>query len=100
MTESRPPFPPFDAQTATQKVQAAEDAWNTRDPNRVSLAYTVDSVIADSVGSTQLTSTPNVVLNPSRPASVIRTARLLSRRRIQSSSSSRSSRPRPSAPDR
>jgi nuclear transport factor 2 (NTF2) superfamily protein len=44
VTESRPPFPPFDAQTATQKVQAAEDAWNTRDPNRVSLAYTVDSV--------------------------------------------------------
>jgi nuclear transport factor 2 (NTF2) superfamily protein len=44
VTESRPPFPPFDARTATQKVQAAEDAWNTRDPNRVSLAYTVDSV--------------------------------------------------------
>ena len=44
MTESRPPFPPFDAQTAAQKVQSAEDAWNTRDPHRVSLAYTVDSV--------------------------------------------------------
>jgi nuclear transport factor 2 (NTF2) superfamily protein len=44
MTESRPPFPPFDARTAAQKVQAAEDAWNTRDPDRVSLAYTVDSV--------------------------------------------------------
>jgi uncharacterized protein len=44
VTESRPPFPPFDAQTAAQKVQAAEDAWNTRDPHRVSLAYTVDSV--------------------------------------------------------
>jgi len=44
MTESRPPFPPFDAQTAAQKVQAAEDAWNTCDPHRVSLAYTVDSV--------------------------------------------------------
>ena len=44
MTESRPPFPPFDAQTAGQKVQAAEDAWNTRDPHRVSLAYTEDSV--------------------------------------------------------
>jgi nuclear transport factor 2 (NTF2) superfamily protein len=40
----RPPFPPFDAQTAAQKVQAAEDAWNTRDPDRVSLAYTEDSV--------------------------------------------------------
>ncbi|GJN96378.1 hypothetical protein NJB18091_21990 [Mycobacterium marinum] len=43
MTESRPPFPPFTFETATQKVQAAEDAWNTRDPQRVSLAYTVDS---------------------------------------------------------
>jgi nuclear transport factor 2 (NTF2) superfamily protein len=40
----RPPFPPFDEQTAVQKVQAAEDAWNTRDPRRVSLAYTEDSV--------------------------------------------------------
>jgi nuclear transport factor 2 (NTF2) superfamily protein len=44
VTESRPPFPPFDAGTAAQKVQAAEDAWNTRDPHRVSLAYTEDSV--------------------------------------------------------
>jgi uncharacterized protein len=44
MTESRPPFPPFDEDTAVQKVQAAEDAWNTRDPHRVSLAYTADSV--------------------------------------------------------
>jgi nuclear transport factor 2 (NTF2) superfamily protein len=43
VTESRPPFPPFTFDTATQKVQAAEDAWNTRDPERVSLAYTVDS---------------------------------------------------------
>ena len=43
MTESRPPFPPFDRQTAIQKVQAAEDAWNTRDAQRVSLAYTPDS---------------------------------------------------------
>lgn len=41
---SRPPFPPFDATTAAQKVQAAEDAWNTRDPERVVLAYTQDSV--------------------------------------------------------
>jgi nuclear transport factor 2 (NTF2) superfamily protein len=40
----RPPFPPFDEETAAQKVQAAEDAWNTRDPHRVSLAYTEDSV--------------------------------------------------------
>ena len=43
MTESRPPFPPFTPETAQQKVQAAEDAWNTRDPERVSLAYTTDS---------------------------------------------------------
>ena len=42
--EGRPPFPPFDAGTAATKVQAAEDAWNTRDPHRVSLAYTEDSV--------------------------------------------------------
>ncbi|WP_141772626.1 DUF1348 family protein, partial [Mycobacterium malmoense] len=38
MTESRPPFPPFTFETAIQKVQAAEDAWNTRDPQRVSRA--------------------------------------------------------------
>ncbi|WP_270888272.1 nuclear transport factor 2 family protein [Pedococcus sp. 5OH_020] len=44
MTQGRPPFPPFDEATARQKVQAAEDAWNTRDPQRVSLAYTTDSV--------------------------------------------------------
>ena len=43
MTESRPPFPPFTPETARQKVQAAEDAWNTRDPERVSLAYTPGS---------------------------------------------------------
>jgi uncharacterized protein len=44
MTDSRPPFPPFTADTAAQKVQAAEDAWNTTDPERVSLAYSEDSV--------------------------------------------------------
>ena len=44
MSEPRPPFPPFDVDTAIQKVQAAEDAWNSRDPQRVSLAYTEDSV--------------------------------------------------------
>ena len=38
------PVPPFDADTAAAKVQAAEDAWNTRDPNVVSQAYTVDSL--------------------------------------------------------
>lgn len=41
---SRPPLPPFDEESARAKVQAAEDAWNTRDPQRVSLAYTPDSV--------------------------------------------------------
>jgi len=40
----RPPLPPFDAATAAQKVRMAEDAWNTRDPVRVSLAYTPGSV--------------------------------------------------------
>lgn len=39
----RPPLPPFDLQTAVQKVRLAEDAWNSRDPTRVALAYTVDS---------------------------------------------------------
>jgi uncharacterized protein len=39
----RPPFPPFDENTAKQKVRAAEDAWNTRDPDRVVLAYTSDT---------------------------------------------------------
>jgi len=40
----RPPFPPFDVESAAKKVRMAEDAWNTRDPERVSLAYTPDSV--------------------------------------------------------
>jgi nuclear transport factor 2 (NTF2) superfamily protein len=40
----RPPYPPFDAASAAQKVQAAENAWNTRDAEKVSLAYTEDSV--------------------------------------------------------
>lgn len=40
----RPPLPPFTEDTAAQKVQAAEDAWNTRDPERVASAYTEDSV--------------------------------------------------------
>lgn len=44
MSEGRPPFPPFSIETARLKVQAAEDAWNTRDPDRVASAYTVDSV--------------------------------------------------------
>jgi len=39
----RPPLPPFVEETARQKVQAAEDAWNSRDPERVALAYTEDT---------------------------------------------------------
>jgi nuclear transport factor 2 (NTF2) superfamily protein len=41
--ESRPPLPPFTREAAIQKVRMAEDAWNTRDPSRVVLAYTVDT---------------------------------------------------------
>ena len=40
----RPPFPPFTRETAMQKVRAAEDGWNCRDPGKVSLAYTPDSI--------------------------------------------------------
>ena len=43
MTASRPPLPPFTSESAAVKVRAAEDAWNSRDPQRVSLAYTEDS---------------------------------------------------------
>jgi uncharacterized protein len=39
----RPPLPPFTSETAVQKARLAEDAWNTRDPERVSLAYTETS---------------------------------------------------------
>ena len=41
--ETKPPLPPFTLETAQQKVQAAENAWNTRDPERIALAYTIDS---------------------------------------------------------
>ncbi len=41
---SKPPLPPFDTESATVKVRLAEDAWNSRDPNKVSLAYTTNSV--------------------------------------------------------
>jgi len=41
--EQKHPLPPFTRETALQKVQMAEDAWNTRDPQRVSLAYTIDT---------------------------------------------------------
>lgn len=40
---TRPPLPPFTAETAAQKVRAAEDGWNSRDPAKVALAYTADS---------------------------------------------------------
>lgn len=43
MNEQRPPFPPFTMETALKKVQAAEDAWNTKDPEKVCLAYTLDT---------------------------------------------------------
>jgi uncharacterized protein len=42
--ESRPPLPPFTAEAAAQKARMAEDAWNSRNPARVALAYTTDSV--------------------------------------------------------
>jgi nuclear transport factor 2 (NTF2) superfamily protein len=41
--ESKPPVPPFTPETAAQKVRMAEDAWNTRDPDRVVLVYTEDT---------------------------------------------------------
>ena len=41
--QTKPPLPPFTAESAMQKVQAAEDAWNTKDPIKVSLAYTEDT---------------------------------------------------------
>lgn len=41
--ETKPPLPPFTLETAIQKVRMAEDAWNSRDPDRVALAYTTDS---------------------------------------------------------
>jgi uncharacterized protein len=41
--ETKPPLPPFTLETVTAKVQAAENAWNTRDPERVAMAYTEDS---------------------------------------------------------
>jgi len=44
MSQTKPPLPPFTRETAAQKVQAAEDAWNTREPERVAQAYTIDSV--------------------------------------------------------
>ncbi|KAI9901714.1 hypothetical protein N3K66_003531 [Trichothecium roseum] len=43
-TEGRPPFPPFNAETAQQKVKAAQNAWNTKNPAAVKMAYTEDSI--------------------------------------------------------
>ena len=43
MTDTRPPLPPYTAETAALKVRLAEDAWNSREPEKVSLAYTPDS---------------------------------------------------------
>ena len=43
MDEGRPPLPPFTAESAAEKVRLAEDAWNSRDPDRVALAYSPDS---------------------------------------------------------
>ncbi len=42
-TETRPPLPPFDRDGAIEKIRLAEDGWNSREPQRVSLAYSVDS---------------------------------------------------------
>jgi len=44
MSEQKPPFPPFNAETAAQKARGAEDAWNDRDPAKVAMAYTLNSV--------------------------------------------------------
>lgn len=41
--EQKPPFPPFTEETAKQKIQAAEDGWNSKDPNKVCMAYTIDT---------------------------------------------------------
>lgn len=41
--EKKPPFPPFTEETAKQKIQAAEDAWNSKNPEKVSMAYTIDT---------------------------------------------------------
>jgi len=43
-TDIKPPLPPFDAASATQKVRMAEDAWNSRDPDRVAQVYTEDTI--------------------------------------------------------
>ncbi len=47
MAEARPPVPPYTLETAALKARKAEDAWNTRNPQQVALAYTVDSRMAE-----------------------------------------------------
>jgi len=42
--ETKPPLPPFTRETAIQKIRMAEDAWNTRDPERVAMVYTEDTI--------------------------------------------------------
>ncbi|MGZ3102944.1 nuclear transport factor 2 family protein [Streptomyces sp. H72] len=59
MTTDRPPLPPFTRETAARKVRAAEDAWNTRDPHRVALGYSEDSVWRNR--DTFLTGRPTIV---------------------------------------
>jgi len=72
MAENRPPLPPFTLETAIQKVRLAEDAWNTRDPQRVALAYSRDSLLpwvlqADRTGvGTAMACTPRETLRARR----------------------------------
>ena len=50
MTEQRPPLPPFTRDSAIQKVRAAEDGWNSRDPAKVALAYTLSGATTAATG--------------------------------------------------
>jgi uncharacterized protein len=59
MSESLPPLTPFDLPGALQKVQAAEDGWNTRDPEKVALAYTPNSLWRNR--DTFITGRPNII---------------------------------------
>jgi hypothetical protein len=74
----RPPFPPFDLESARRKVQAAEDAWNSRNPERVSLAYTGISKdalleqVKSGAGDWELLQWVNRSSPPSRPPHEIR----------------------------
>ena len=49
VTEQKPPFPPFTEETAKQKIQAAEDGWNSKNPEKVSMAYTRGYRMAKSI---------------------------------------------------